>query len=297
MNRRRQQPVTELARYSRCAERAAATVIATYSTSFGVATRLLAPPLRPHITNVYALVRLADEVVDGSAGQAGLGIEAQRRRLDELEAETARAIGDGYSANLVVHAFAATARRAGIGADLTAPFFASMRRDLDPTPLGEEDVREYIYGSAEVVGLMCLQVFLHGELVDDDRRERLTEGARRLGAAFQKVNFLRDLATDWGELGRNYFPSTTPGALTDSEKRLLVADIDSDLAAAARVIPELPRGCRRAVGAAHALFSALAERLRATPALDLRERRVRVPAAAKTAIVVTALVRGRKGAA
>ncbi len=150
-----------------------------------------------------------------------------------------------------MHAFATVARETGIDRNLTAPFFASMRRDLSPVAFESEELRTYIYGSAEVVGLMCLRVFLRGEAITETDRARLEEGARRLGAAFQKINFLRDLGTDWLVLGRSYFPGIDPGALTENEKRRLLDDIDADLDAAASAIPHLPRNCRRAVTAAH----------------------------------------------
>ncbi|WP_166874125.1 phytoene/squalene synthase family protein [Salinibacterium sp. ZJ450] len=280
---------TGLALYSRAAHDSAARVIGAYSTSFGLATRLLAPSVRPHVENIYALVRVADEIVDGSAEQAGLDVAAQRELLDALEVETERAIRLGYSANLVVHSFAQTARETGIGSDLTAPFFSSMRRDLSPVAFTEQELRDYIYGSAEVVGLMCLRVFLAGETVPAAERHQLEHGARRLGAAFQKINFLRDLADDFGTLGRRYFPDIDPGHFTEEQKLALVADIEQDLAAARAVIPQLPPGCRRAIVAAHALFSVLTGRVRATPASDLLRTRVSVPTAVKLGILLRSM--------
>ncbi|WGW11496.1 squalene/phytoene synthase family protein [Saxibacter everestensis] len=280
---------SDLALYSRVAQRSSAPIIRNYSTSFGMAARLLDRRIRPDIENIYGLVRVADEIVDGAAHEAGLDPSAQRELLDAFENETVRALRDGFSTNLVVHAFALTARTAGISPDLTAPFFASMRRDLSPADLTEDELRDYIYGSAEVVGLMCLRVFLKEEAPDLARRQRLEFGASRLGAAFQKINFLRDLPADWNQLGRNYLPGMNATTITEREKRALVADIDADLKAAAAVIPELPRGSRAAVTAAHSLFSELSERLRMTPARDLmRPSRTRVPNALKLRILVRA---------
>ena len=145
---------SDLALYGRAAHRGAAIVIREYSTSFGLASRLLSPEIRPEIENIYALVRVADEIVDGAAAAAGLTVDQQRECLDAMEVETLRAVKRGYSSDLIVHAFARSARRAGIGPELLTPFFASMRRDLDPSPFTAEGLREYIYGSAEVVGLM-----------------------------------------------------------------------------------------------------------------------------------------------
>lgn len=282
----------DLDRYTRCAQASSARVIAAYSTSFGVATRVLGPGTREHVRNIYGLVRLADELVDGAAAQAGMNTADQRRMLDALEVETCSAIEHGFSTNLVVHAFAHTARRAGIGSDLTGPFFASMRRDLGPGVFDADGVRDYIYGSAEVVGLMCLRVFLRRGQTEKASCESLEEGARRLGAAFQKVNFLRDLAVDWGSLGRGYFPGIDPEHLTEAQKIGLVEDIDADLAAAALVISGLPRDARSAVAAAHGLFKALNDRIRRTPAEELAYRRVRVPGWQKSLILARALSRG-----
>ncbi|MHA7984644.1 phytoene/squalene synthase family protein [Rathayibacter sp. CAU 1779] len=281
---------TDLELYTRTAEESAATVIRRYSTSFGAAVRLLAPEYRTGVTSVYALVRVADELVDGAAEQAGLLQEAQRAALDELEAETEHAMRCGFSPNLVVHAFAHTATKAGIGRDLTAPFFASMRSDLGSTHYTSAELGEYVYGSAEVVGLMCLRVFLAatptGERPDPATCERLTDGARRLGAAFQKVNFLRDLGSDIGDRGREYFGDTADGGITEELKHELIAEIDDDLRAAALVIPDLPAGCRTAVGVAHDLFAALGRRIDRTPADELMRTRVRVPDVQKLVILL-----------
>ncbi len=275
-----------LALYTLTAQRSSARVISGYSTSFGMATRLLHKKLRPGIQNIYGVVRVADEIVDGAAFEAGLDLDQQREQLDGFEAETLKALESGYSTNLVVHSFAATARATGIGPELIVPFFASMRRDLSPVAFTEEELCEYIYGSAEVVGLMCLKVFLHGKNPSDDERRRLEHGARRLGAAFQKINFLRDLSADWEVLGRNYFPSVNPARLTEAQKHELIDDIDRDLDVAAETISGLPRECRPAIAAAHGLFSRLTRQLRVTPASDLLHHRTRVNNVAKVAILL-----------
>ncbi|ERK72714.1 phytoene/squalene synthase family protein [Leifsonia aquatica] len=279
---------TDLALYTRAAHAGAATIIREYSTSFGMATRLLGAEVRPRVEDVYSLVRVADEIVDGAAAEAGLSVADQRDLLDALEADTERAMRTGYSANVVVHSFASTARASGFGAELTRPFFASMRRDLSPVDFTAEELSAYIYGSAEVIGLMCLSAFLAGRPVADETRRRLEIGAQRLGSAFQKINFLRDLAVDYAELGRSYFPGIDPSRLTERQKLALVVDIDCDLGAAADVIPELPDNCRRAVLAAHGLFAELSDRIRSTPAEELLTRRVSVPTRTKLAILVRA---------
>ncbi|GAB4100364.1 phytoene/squalene synthase family protein [Sinomonas halotolerans] len=281
---------TPLARYTDAAEAGAAVVIRRYSTSFGLACRLLAPPQRRDIENVYALVRIADEAVDGAAAEAGLGTEAVLDQLARLEDETLAAIGLGYSTNPVVHAFAGTARRAGIGPELTGPFFASMRRDCDPGGHTEDSLGVYIHGSAEVVGLMCLKVFLAGVGVLPAERAVLEESARRLGAAFQKVNFLRDLRQDGQELGRAYFPGVDPLHVTEAEKTRLLADLRADLDAALPGLRRLPASSRRAVALAHSLFAELADRIEACPAEVLVTTRVRVPALAKLRLAAAVLL-------
>lgn len=273
---------TGLALYDKTAQDAAAAVIAAYSTSFGLATRLLGARPRPHVRNIYALVRIADEIVDGPAAAAGLGPAAERAVLDELETETLAAIDRGFSSNLVVHAFARTARECGIGEALIGPFFASMRTDLLTARHDAASHDDYVYGSAEVVGLMCLQVFVNaGAPHPVDADPDLVDGARRLGAAFQDVNFLRDQHHDEDALGRDYL-----GLGSGRSSRIDVLDrIDADLAAAAAVIPRLPADSRRAVTAAHDLFASLSMRLRrdATP-----EVRVRVPDAVKATLAARA---------
>ncbi|WP_156249978.1 phytoene/squalene synthase family protein [Pseudactinotalea terrae] len=275
------------ASYDEVAQQSAATVIAGYSTSFGWATRLLGQPVRTHVRNIYALVRVADEIVDDPA--PGLSVQQRSDMLAHLEAETMRVIRAGRSANLVVHAFGLTARRYGIGADLLAPFFGSMRADLTENEHDDESFASYVHGSAEVVGLMCLRVFVGG---DDASYARLAPGAARLGAAFQKVNFLRDLAADHDQLGRSYFPGIDLEHLTDAQRDALLDDLDEDLAAAAGVIGQLPRSSRRAVRAAHDLFAALSRRIRRTPAAQLRRRRIRVGSFEKAAILARAALGG-----
>lgn len=273
---------TGLALYDRVATDVSATVISRYSTSFGLACRLLGSRPRPHVRNIYALARVADEVVDGPAAEAGLDGDGMRFVLDDLEAECRAATERGFSANLVVHAFARTARECGIASALVESFFSSMRADLVTSRHDASSHDAYVYGSAEVIGLMCVQVF-----VNAGRRHPVApppewvDGARRLGAAFQDVNFLRDREHDRRVLGREYL-----GSLGPVEQAAVLRRIDENLAAAARVIPELPADCRRAVTAAHDLFAELAVRLRA----DQDDRRVRVPDVVKVRIAARALM-------
>ena len=279
--------------YSRAAERAAGEVIASYSTSFGMATRLLGARHRQHVRNVYALVRVADEIVDGVCQEAGLDRTEQEEALDRFVAETHRAVEIGFSSDLVVHSFARTAREARIGRDLIDPFFASMRSDLShdvrAARFDEHAHDAYVYGSAEVVGQMCLAVFTRDERLTAAARARLVHGAGRLGAAVQDVNFLRDLADDTQRLGRAYLG--TGQRLTTSDRDRVVAQIRAQLADAEAVIGLLPIDARAAVRSAAGLFAALTDIVAATPVEELYRRRVRVPDTRKAAIVARALAR------
>lgn len=283
---------TGLSLYTMAAQRAAREVIYSYSTSFGLATRLLGKNFQGHVENIYALVRVADEIVDGSAAQAReLSKQVDPEQLlAEFEAETYRAMDTGYSTNLIIHAFAQTARAVGIAKDIVEPFFYSMRQDLTEKEHDQASFEKYVYGSAEVVGLMCLQVFMSEDKYTDDEKLRLTKGARALGSAFQKVNFLRDLAADFKRLGRSYFPSVDVNNFNEETKQRLVADIDKDLRLSAESLPLLPSSARRAVAAAQLLFTQLNRQISKTSAQELINRRISVGAPQKLALLIKAVM-------
>lgn len=281
--------------FRRTAEAAAERVIGRYSSSFGLATRLLREPVRTRVRSIYALVRIADEIVDGAAAGSGAGARLIAAALDDYEERTEAAMSAGFSTDLVIHAFATTSRACGIGTDLTRPFFASMRADLEVTSHTDASFARYVDGSAEVVGLMCLRVFAtDGADRPVEPSPSLVEGARSLGAAFQKVNFLRDLGDDADGRGRTYFPGIDLHGPTERQKLDLLDDIDEDLARAQGAIAHLPVSSRAAVQSAHDLFAALSTRLRRTPAEVLRARRVRVPTAQKALIAARAALPGRR---
>ncbi|GAA3798804.1 phytoene/squalene synthase family protein [Cellulomonas soli] len=286
--------------YDATAGRTSRTVLHAYSSSFGLGTRLLGARARHDIEAVYALVRLADEVVDTYRGADAA------EELDALHTQTLRALGTGYSTNLVVHAFARTARRTGIGPAEIDPFFASMRADLTVRAHDRASYEEYVYGSAEVVGVMCLRVFLCADRSPGqppvEPSPHLVEGARALGAAFQKINFLRDLGTDNGELGRTYFPGTQAGVIDAEQVADVLGEIEHDVRTARATLPDLPPRARCAVAATLGMYDRLLAALAATPAEDLLERRVRLPAPVKLGVVARAVgvevlreVRGRRG--
>ena len=280
--------------YTSVAERTASIVIRDYSTSFGLASRILSRDSRQHIDNIYALVRLADEVVDGVAVEAGLDNSMVRRALDELERETYAAMDSGYSTNLIVHAFAHTARAVGITRDIVEPFYTSMRMDLSDRTYTAESFATYVYGSAEVVGLMCLAVFVRDNKPLPTQAHVLVAGARSLGAAFQKVNFLRDLSADVDGLGRSYFPGVRIDTFSEIDKKRICDDIDDDLARAAATLPLLPPDARRAVGLAHGLFASLNAQIRKTSSEVLKTTRIRVSDPEKFFIAARVIFGGAK---
>jgi 15-cis-phytoene synthase len=279
---------TGLELYSLAAHRSAREVIYSYSTSFGLATRILGSKIRPHVENIYALVRVADEIVDGSAAQAALVSEEvdPEKMLGEFQAETYRAMRTGYSTNLVIHAFSQTAREVGIGKDVVEPFYYSMRQDLSAKEHDQESFDKYVYGSAEVVGLMCLAVFVKGRDYTQEEKTTLVKGARALGAAFQKVNFLRDLAADFKKLGRSYFPGVNVETFDETTKMRLVEDIRQDLANSAKTLPLLDPGARRAVTAAQLLFQELNEKIAKTSASELISTRISVSNPRKVILLI-----------
>lgn len=278
-----------LTRYNVMSRRSAHQVIATYSTSFSLATGLLGSRVRKDIRNLYAVVRIADEIVDGAAAEAGCSREEITQLLDDYEQVVLQAPSLPFHTDPVLHAYADTARRCNFDPDQLRAFFTSMRRDLHQNSYDPGDFQDYVYGSAEVIGLLCLDIFLVGKSVSPAQRRDLQEGARALGAAFQKVNFLRDLAEDSEDLGRTYFPELEDRVLDEPTKDRLLDDIDADLAAARKVIPLLPLSARAGVLAATDLFGELSRRLRVTPANTITTTRASVPRATKLGILARAV--------
>lgn len=276
-----------LHRYDAMASTSARQVIGTYSTSFSMATNVLAPRMQSDIRNLYAMVRIADEIVDGAAAQAGVSQQDIATMLDEYECAVLSAPQRRFHVDPVLHAYADTARRCQFDPEHVRAFFHSMRMDLLESTHSAESLGEYIYGSAEVIGLMCLSVFLQGrDDVADHDRETMTRGARALGAAFQKINFLRDYAEDSQELGRVYFPEILDQGLNEESKKLLVADIRRDLEHAHRTIPLLPLGARAGVLAATGLFEALTDKIDEASSDAVRAGRISVSDTRKTLIAL-----------
>lgn len=253
--------------YERASYEVSKLVTERYSTSFTMSSRLFASTIRRDIYAIYGLVRIADEIVDTYRGDDALDL------LKRLEADTYAAIERSYDTNPVVHAFALTAHRYGIDESLIGPFFDSMAMDLSPVEYTPELYKTYIYGSAEVIGLMCLKVFC---VDDNEMYERLAPGARALGSAYQKVNFLRDVAADYDELGRLYFPGVAYESFDDTQKQAIVDDIERDFVTARSYVEKLPVNSQKAVLLSTLYYGELLEKIKATPAKVLKKERVRI---------------------
>ena len=207
-------------------------VTKAYSTSFSSAVKMLGPSIRQDIYNIYGFVRFADEIVDSFHDFD------KKTLLDKFEHDLYEAISSKISLNPILNSFQYTVNKYNIPNDLIASFMKSMRQDLHQQVYNsKEEYQEYIYGSADVVGLMCLKVFVNG---DNNKYNELRDGAMRLGSAFQKVNFLRDLKADFEELNRTYFPNTNLTHLDEKAKKEIIADIDADFDAAYLAIKRLP---------------------------------------------------------
>lgn len=252
-----------------------------YSSSFGQSSLLFHASIRKHIFAIYGLARIADEIVDTYQG-----ID-MREQLDQLEQQTYTAIRTGYSSNPIIYAFALTAAKYNIATNIIAPFFTSMRTDIDASTFTEETYKSYIHGSAEVIGLMCLKVFCKG---DESQYEQLAPGASALGSAYQKINFLRDFASDYHERQRVYFPGASFADFSEQDKQAIIDNIASELAFAERAIGQLPRNARTAVGTSFDYYTELFVRLQQAPVAILKTTRIRVPNSKKLFLFIKSVV-------
>ena len=255
-----------------------------YSTSFSSAIRLLHQDLRQPIYNIYGFVRFADEIVDTFHGFR------KHELLQQFKEETNAAIERGLSLNPILHSFQLTVKRYAIDPNLIEAFFKSMKMDLEKNLYDQAGYNEYIYGSAEVVGLMCLYVFCEG---DKKLYEKLKPGAQALGAAFQKVNFLRDVKADYNDLNRIYFPGVDFGNFTSVMKCEIEADIASDFKRAYASIIELPWKARFGVYVAYKYYLSLFLRIKRIQASKIMRERIRIPNYLKAMIVVRAGVKNQ----
>ena len=253
--------------YDTIALRCSRVVTTGYSTSFSLGIRTLALRHRPAIYAIYGFVRLADEIVDTFFGHR------QREMLDRFRSDTAEAIADGVSPNPVLHSFQWAVNAYNIDREFIDAFLYSMEMDLEQKNHDAGSYSRYIYGSAEAVGLMCLRVFCHE---NPQRFELLRGPARNLGSAFQKVNFLRDIRSDYQERGRVYFPGVDFNRFTAVEKKQIEEDIAADFRAALDGIRQLDRGSRRGVYLAYSYYKALFGKIRKTPPEAVTGQRFRI---------------------
>ena len=244
-------------------------VTRSYSTSFSSAVKMLAPSIRQDIYNIYGFVRFADEIVDSFH-------DYDKENLFELfEQDFYRALENKISLNPILNSFQHTVRKYDIPLELVDAFLKSMKLDLVKNEYKTtQEYQEYIYGSADVVGLMCLKVFVKG---DDKKYEALKNGAMKLGSAFQKVNFLRDLKADFEGLSRTYFPNTNLNQLDEISKQQIIAEIEADFEAGYAGILELPLEAKFGVYTAYVYYKKLLSKLKKTPSAEIKNARIRVP--------------------
>jgi phytoene synthase len=243
-------------------------VTARYSTSFSTAVSLLSPSIQPAIHSIYGFVRLADEIVDTFHDHD------QKRLLFKFELDLYQALEDGISLNPILHGFQQTVSQYHIDIALIDAFLHSMKMDLHKSLYTtKEEYQHYIYGSADVVGLMCLKVFVDG---NTPLYEQLKESAMHLGSAFQKVNFLRDLKTDTEVLNRSYFPNVNLRQLTPENHQAITKEIEADFKLALYGILKLPKSSRFGVYTAYVYFRRLLFKLKRTPSTQIMNSRIRI---------------------
>lgn len=265
-------------------EQCSRVVTERYSTSFSSAIRMLHRDLRTPIFNIYGFVRLADEIVDTFHDYDKPTLLAQFRK------ETYDAIERGISLNPVLNSFQRTVNDYNIDLKLVDAFFKSMEMDLEKQRYDSEGYKEYIYGSAEVVGLMCLYVFCEGR---QELYDKLEQPARALGAAFQKVNFLRDIKADYNGLSRVYFPGCDFSNFTERDKQAIEADIQHDFKQAFEGIRQLPMKARFGVYVAYKYYLSLFKKIKSLQPARVLDARIRIPNYHKAMIVFRAGVKNQ----
>lgn len=257
----------------------------SYSTSFSLATKMLSKSIRQDIYNIYGFVRFADEIVDTFHDYDKK--ELLNRFIDELNFSLKNKI----STNPILNSFQYTVNKYNIDYGLIDSFLKSMKMDLKKIKYNsEKEYKEYIYGSADVVGLMCLKVFVSG---DEETFKKLKPSAMALGSAFQKVNFLRDLNADFHDLNRTYFPNLDFKDFDDQSKMLIMEDIENDFRKALKGIYELPNNSKFGVYAAYKYYRRLLVKLKRTSYMKIKNERVRVPNYQKVDVLARSYVRYR----
>ncbi len=245
------------------------TVTNSYSTSFSLASKMLSDSIRQDIYNIYGFVRFADEIVDTFHDYN------KEELFNDFETEMYKAIKNKISLNPILNSFQQTVHQYNIQPELYEAFMKSMRLDLHKTKyLTDQEYKDYIYGSADVVGLMCLKVFVNG---DEAKYNELRQSAMHLGSAFQKVNFLRDLKADYEDLDRTYFPNTDLRQLDEESKLRIIKEIEEDFDKGLTGILKLPVEAKFGVYTAFIYYRKLLNKLKKTPSLEIKNTRIRVP--------------------
>lgn len=271
--------------YDKVSFEASKLVTTAYSTSFSRAVSFLDPRIRDAIYSIYGFVRLADEIVDTFHDHDKSGL------LEKFERNYYEAVREGISLNPVLNSFQTTVKKYDIDDELIQAFLNSMKLDLSRLEhKSKDETDEYIYGSAEVVGLMCLKVFVDK---DESLYRQLKEPARKLGSAFQKVNFLRDLRNDTEDLKRQYFHNLTHNNFTEITKADIITDIENDFNSSLAGMRKLPRNSRLGVIIAFYYYKALLNKIKRVPAERLLEKRIRVSDIGKIFLLVKALAANR----
>lgn len=257
-----------------------------YSTSFSLGIRMFDKELRSPIYAIYGFVRFADEIVDTFHDKD------KYKLLTDFRIDTFRAIDDKISLNPVLHCFQEVVNKYDIPRDLIEAFLDSMEMDLNKSIYNKEDLDKYIYGSAEVVGLMCLKVFLSG---DYNSYHSLAPSAQALGAAFQKINFLRDMKSDFVERGRVYFPNIDFHNFKESEKALIEEDIDLDFKKGYEGIIKLPTSSRLGVYCAYRYYLNLFQKIKLLSPQSILSSRIRVSDKRKLFLLTTSAFQNKLG--
>ena len=259
------------------------TVTKKYSTSFSIATRLLHNSIRQDIYNIYGFVRFADEIVDTFHDYP------KEDLLNRFEKELYFSIKQRISLNPILNSFQKTVNKYKIDTDLIKAFLKSMRLDLDKKIyLSDAEYKEYIYGSADVVGLMCLTVFVKGDYA---QYSKLKSSAMYLGSGFQKVNFLRDLNLDFESLNRTYFPGVDVKNFDEKSKTQIIIEIENDFKMGLKGVFELPNEARLAVYTAYKHYNTLLKKIKKTPSLSIKKTRIRVPNYKKMIILINSYLK------
>lgn len=248
-----------------------------YSTSFTLGIKTLDQKFHMPIYAIYGFVRYADEIVDTFHDQD------KAQLLARFKKDTYESIESGISLNPVLHAFQLVVNKFKIDHDLIEAFLHSMEMDLDFKTYDDSKYQEYIYGSAEVVGLMCLKVFCEG---NQEEYDRLKDSACKLGAAFQKVNFLRDIKSDYEERGRVYFPGVDFNHFDKVIKKQIEADIQQDFNDSLSGIEQLPIGAKLGVKVAYLYYQKLFDKIKGLPAETITQRRIRIPNSKKLSLLI-----------